>query len=95
MEHTVEACPSWAEHRRYFIELNGGSNLSLPALVEAMVQGGPLVWEVVESFCEAVLLAKEVADHEWEQLATDSRLHRRRRDLFDDFPRAQKKEEKP
>ena len=38
-----------------------GGDLSRSALVEAMVYGGPEVWEAVTSFCEAVMLAKEEA----------------------------------
>ena len=51
-------------------------DLSRPALVEAMVRGGPELWEAVTSFCEAVMLAKrggEFAEH----LAVDLRLRRR------------------
>ena len=39
VEHTVEVCPAWAEHRRVFREAIGGGDLSRPALVEAMVRG--------------------------------------------------------
>ena len=67
----MEVCPTWAEHRRVLVEAIGGGDLSRPALVEAMVQGGPearcgLV-EAIKSFCEAVLLAKEVAERERER----------------------------
>ena len=79
VEHTVEVCPAWAEHRRDLVEAIGGGGLSHPVLVEAMVSGGPEVWEAVTSFCEAVTLAKEVAERERERLATDSLLRRRRR----------------
>ena len=48
-------CPAWAEHRRVLEEAIGGDDLSLPALVEAMVSGGPEVWEAVTSFCETVM----------------------------------------
>ena len=54
-------CPTWAEHRRVFQEAIGGGNLSRPALVEAMVRGGAKAWEAITFFCEAVMLAKEVA----------------------------------
>ena len=37
------------------------------------------VWEAFTSFCEAVMLAREVAERERERLATNSHLHRRRR----------------
>ena len=43
VEHTVEVCPAWAEQRRVLVEAIGGDDLSRPALVEAMVRGGPEV----------------------------------------------------
>ena len=48
VEHTVEVCPAWPEHRRVLREAIGGRDLSRPALVEAMVQGGAEAWEAVE-----------------------------------------------
>ena len=74
MEHTVEMCPAWAEQRRILMEAIGGDDLSRPALVEAMLRGGPEVWEA--SFCEAVMLAKEEAGRLREHLAADLRLRR-------------------
>ena len=41
------------------------------ALVEAMVRGDLKVWKAVTSFCEAVMQAKKVAEHERERLAAD------------------------
>ena len=52
LEDTVEVCLAWAGHRRVFVEAIGDGDLSRPALVEAMVRGGPEVWEAVTSFCE-------------------------------------------
>ena len=49
VEHTVEVCYAWAEHRRVLHEAIGGGNLSRPALVEAMVQGGAEAWEAKEA----------------------------------------------
>ena len=43
MEHTVELCPASAEHRRVLVEAISDGDLSRPALIEAMVQGGPEV----------------------------------------------------
>ena len=40
VEHTVEVCPVWAEHRRDFLEAIGGSDLLRPVLVRAMVPRG-------------------------------------------------------
>ena len=36
-----------------------------------MVRGGLQVWEAVTPISDAVMLAKEVAEHEREQLAAD------------------------
>ena len=59
VEHImVELCPAWPKHRCVLIEAIGDGNLARPAPVETMEQGGPKV-------CEAVMLAKEVAGHEW------------------------------
>ena len=45
VKHTVEVCLAWAEHHRVIVEAIGGGDLSRPAQVEAMVRGGPEVWE--------------------------------------------------
>ena len=79
VEHTVQVCPAWAEHRRVLVEAIVGGDLSRPSLVEAMVRGGPEVGQAVTSFCEAVMLAKEEAGCLREQLAANLRLHRRPR----------------
>ena len=51
IDYMVEVCPAWAEHRRVLREAIGGSDLSHPALVEAVVRGGEESWEAVTSFC--------------------------------------------
>ena len=79
VEYTVEVCPAEAEHRCVLVEVISGGGLLRPVLVEAVVSGGREVWEAVTTFCEAVMLAKEVPERERQRLATDSRLHRRRR----------------
>ena len=56
------------------MEAIGGDDPSHPALLEAMVRGGPKVWAVT-SYCEAVVLAKEEAGRLWEHPAADLRLH--------------------
>ena len=61
VEHAVEVSPAWAEHRRVLREAIGGGDLSRMALVEAVGRGGAEAWEAVTSFCEAIMLAKEVA----------------------------------
>ena len=76
VKHTVEVCPAWVEHRRVLVEAIRDGDLSHPALVVAMVLGGPKVWEAVTSINEAVMQAKEVAEHERERLVSDSRLRR-------------------
>ena len=56
MEHIIRwrcACPVWVEHRRVLMEAISGGDLPRSALVEAIVQGGPEVWEAVTSFWEA------------------------------------------
>ena len=73
MEHTVEVCPARVEHRRVLVE---GSTAAIAALVEAIVRGGPEVWEAVTSFCEVVMQAKEEAKYLRERLAADLRLRR-------------------
>ncbi|CAK1585034.1 unnamed protein product [Parnassius mnemosyne] len=66
VEHTVEVCSAWAEHRRVLVAAIGGGDLSRPALVEAMVRS-ETEWDAVTTFCEAVMLAKEVAERERER----------------------------
>ena len=86
VEHTVEVCPAWAEHRRVLVEAIGSDgDLSRPALVQAMVRG-EREWEAVTSFCEAVMLAKEVAERLRERASRPSRRGRRsgRREPRDD-----------
>ena len=67
---TSEVYPVGAEHRRFLRVASGSDDLSRPALVEAMVQGGPEVWEA-GTFCVVVMLAKEEAKRLWEQFAAD------------------------
>ena len=61
------------------MEAIGGDDFSRPALVEAMVCGGPEVREAVTSFCGLVMLAKEEVGRLREHLAVDLRLRRRLR----------------
>ena len=76
MEHTVEVCPAWAEYRRVLEAAIGSGDLSRPALVQAMVRS-ETEWDAVTSFCEAVMLAKEVAGRERERTSRPSRRGRR------------------
>ncbi|XP_063897094.1 uncharacterized protein LOC135118598 [Helicoverpa armigera] len=63
VDHTVQECPVWEEHRRVLVEALGGGDLSRPALVQAMVWG-EREWDAVASFCEAVMLEKEEAERQ-------------------------------
>ncbi|KAJ8717570.1 hypothetical protein PYW07_005500 [Mythimna separata] len=81
VEHTVEVCPAWAEHRRVLVEAIGSGDLSRRALVQAMVRSDE-GWHAVASFCEAVMLVKEAADRE---RVRERSSRRRRRDLDPDF----------
>ena len=85
VEHTVAVCPAWAEYRRVLVEAIGGGELSRPALVEAMVRSEG-EWDAVTSFCEAVMLEKEVAGRLRQRASRPSRRGRRsgRREPRDD-----------
>ena len=72
MALTLEVCPAWAELRRVHVAAIGGGDLSRPALVQAMVRS-EREWEAVTSFCEAVMLAEEVAGRERERISRPSR----------------------
>ncbi|KAJ0177492.1 hypothetical protein K1T71_007501 [Dendrolimus kikuchii] len=76
--HTLQVCPAWDEQRRDLVAAVG-ADLSLPAVVKAMV-GSADAWDAAASFCETVMSAKEAAEREREQSATPpSRQSRRRR----------------
>ncbi|KAJ0179602.1 hypothetical protein K1T71_005314 [Dendrolimus kikuchii] len=79
--HTLQECPAWEEERRV-LGATIGNDLSLPAVVQAMVGGQP-EWDAVASFCEAVMSAKEAAERERERAAVllsrrNNRSRRRR-----------------
>ncbi|KAJ8712724.1 hypothetical protein PYW08_008028 [Mythimna loreyi] len=84
VEHTVEVCPAWEEHRRVLVGVIGGGDLSRRALVQAMVRSEE-EWRAVASFCEAVMLVKEEADR-IRQRQRRTRRSRRRRDPADIRP---------
>nr|XP_032511191.1 uncharacterized protein LOC116765719 [Danaus plexippus plexippus] len=64
--HTLAECPAWAEQRRDLVAAIGDvGNLSLSTVVCAMV-GSESGWCAVATFCEAVMLAKKVAERERE-----------------------------
>ncbi|XP_041988955.1 uncharacterized protein LOC121740348 [Aricia agestis] len=76
-EHTVSACPSWTGQRAALTAAIG-FDLSLPALVRAMVGSEP-GWTAVQDFCEDVIAAKEEAERMRELEALDPRRRRRPR----------------
>lgn len=80
-QHTLEACPAWADERCALVAVVGG-DLSLAALIKSMLEE-ERSWEAVMSFCELVMSRKESAEREREILSTlpirRQRAGRRRR----------------
>ena len=71
---------AWASQRRDTVAAVGGSNVSLPAVVAAMV-GNETVWEGAVSFCEDVMLTEEAA--EWDrEIDSPFSSHSRRLPIF-------------
>ncbi|KAG5311376.1 PO14 protein, partial [Pseudoatta argentina] len=64
-QHTLEACPAWAGERGILVREIGG-DLSLPAVVRAIV-GGERAWKAFSSFCERVMSQKEEAERRRER----------------------------
>ncbi|KMQ86470.1 reverse transcriptase [Lasius niger] len=75
-QHTLEVCPSWDEQRRVLRSVVG-DDLSLPAVVEAMV-GSRDAWSAMISFCESVMMRKEIAEREREEDPLADPIRRRR-----------------
>ncbi|XP_048002107.1 uncharacterized protein LOC125238727 [Leguminivora glycinivorella] len=63
-QHTLEECPAWAGQRRDLVAVVG-DDLSLPAVVKAMV-ANERSWKAVLFFCEDVMSQKEAAERERE-----------------------------
>ncbi|XP_063367024.1 uncharacterized protein LOC134655491 [Cydia amplana] len=63
-QHTLEECPAWEGQRRELAAVVG-NDLSLPAVVKAMV-ADERSWKAVLSFCEDVMSQKEAAERERE-----------------------------
>ncbi|XP_024881488.1 uncharacterized protein LOC112460833 [Temnothorax curvispinosus] len=59
-QHTLEVCPAWDEQRRV-LRREVGDDLSLPAIVAAMV-GNPTKWRAFLAFCGQVMSVKEEAE---------------------------------
>ncbi|XP_041975749.1 uncharacterized protein LOC121730671 [Aricia agestis] len=76
-DHTVTACPSWIEQRAALTAAIG-PDITLPALVRALLRGDP-DWKAVEDFAEEVISAKEEAERIREREALDPRRRPRRR----------------
>ncbi|XP_041984091.1 uncharacterized protein LOC121736777 [Aricia agestis] len=74
-DHTILACPSWTRQRAALTAAIG-PDLSLPALVQAMLSSEHH-WRDVERFAEEVISIKEEAERVREREALDP--HRRRR----------------
>ena len=64
-QHTLEACPAWAGERGVLVREIGG-DLSLPAIVRAMV-GRESAWTAFSSFCDRVMSQKEEAERRRER----------------------------
>ncbi|XP_061729005.1 uncharacterized protein LOC133534209 [Cydia pomonella] len=74
--HTLAVCPAWAEQRAALVAVVG-NDLSLPAVVEAMV-GGERSWKAVASFCEVVMTQKEAAERGREEDPASQPMRRKR-----------------
>jgi len=72
-QHTLANCPAWVGERADLVAAVG-ANLSLPAVVAAIV-GNKEKWSVFSSFCEGVLLQKEEAKRERERAGRNTRRH--------------------
>lgn len=75
-EHTLEVCPAWAQERAS-LAMVVGRDLSLPAVVKAMV-GNKRSWEAMVSFCEQVMSQKEAAERTREDDPLSAPIRRRR-----------------
>lgn len=74
--HILEVCPAWAGPRCIIVDILG-NDLSLPAVVSAMIDKDE-AWRAVVSFCEDVILQKETAERERKRDPDALPLHRRR-----------------
>ncbi|KMQ84557.1 reverse transcriptase [Lasius niger] len=75
-QHTLEVCPAWEGQRRVLVE-EIGKNLSLPAVVEAMV-GSRDAWRAMVFFCKNVISQKEAAERERENNPDSAPIRKRR-----------------
>ncbi|CAG9557742.1 unnamed protein product [Danaus chrysippus] len=75
-DHTLAECPAWAVERRQLSTVVG-ADLSLPAVVQAMV-GSERAWEAMVKFCEHVMSRKEAVERVREDDPSSAPLRRRR-----------------
>lgn len=64
-QHTLEACPAWADKRRALMAVVG-NDLSLSAVVRKMVET-PEGWNIMVSFCDIVMSRKKAAERRKEE----------------------------
>ena len=74
-QHTLEACPAWAEERSSLCAAIG-NDLSLPGVVRAMV-GSDQAWRAVQTFCRTVMRQKEAAERLREEVSAQPQRRRR------------------
>jgi len=75
-QHTLEVCPAWDVQRRVLSSVIG-EDLSLPAVVSAMVESED-AWGAMISFCEEVMSQKEAAERDREDDSSSDPIRRRR-----------------
>lgn len=75
-QHTLADCPEWSEPRAQLAAIIG-SDLSLPAVVNAMV-GNDSSWQAVSTFCQRVMLQKEAAERRREDDVSSHPMRRKR-----------------
>ncbi|XP_052755823.1 uncharacterized protein LOC128201810 [Galleria mellonella] len=75
-QHVLEECPAFSAERRVLVAEVGG-DLSLPNIVRRMVSS-ERSWNVILTFCEAVMSQKEAAERERESAPTAPVMRRRR-----------------
>ncbi|XP_063372175.1 uncharacterized protein LOC134660374 [Cydia amplana] len=75
-QHVLAECPVWAVEREEVIA-RVGQDLSLPAVVQAMLSGEE-VWQTMLDFSEHVMAGKEAAEREREIQAEADPMRRRR-----------------
>ncbi|CAK1598874.1 unnamed protein product [Parnassius mnemosyne] len=72
--HTLAVCPAWERERTILVN-RIGRDLSLPAVVSAMLSGDS-AWRAVATFCESVMTQKEASERDRER-ADPARRRRR------------------